>query len=123
MGGTFNLPDLRGRMPLGVGQAFPAVPGGGTRTIGQKGGEEAHTLTEPQLPAVSGDLIAHGSVSAWWQPSGAFSGSQVTNQFTAGVASGSQASSVSVMRYGFGSGQAHNVLNPYAAVYYIIKVT
>ena len=38
---TFALPDLRGNVPIHVGQGF---------TLGQKGGEQAHTLTISELP-------------------------------------------------------------------------
>jgi microcystin-dependent protein len=39
---TFSLPDLRGRVPLHFGSSF---------TIGQVGGQEAHTLTQSEMPA------------------------------------------------------------------------
>lgn len=38
---TFALPDLRGRVPIHQGNGF---------TLGQRGGEEAHTLTVSELP-------------------------------------------------------------------------
>ena len=38
---TFALPDLRGRTPIYIGNGF---------TQGQVGGEEAHTLTQSELP-------------------------------------------------------------------------
>ena len=38
---NFALPDLRGRVPLHVGQGF---------TLGQGGGEQAHTLSIAELP-------------------------------------------------------------------------
>jgi microcystin-dependent protein len=38
---NFALPDLRGRVPLEVGSGF---------TLGQQGGEQAHTLTTAELP-------------------------------------------------------------------------
>src|SRR4030081_1438833 len=38
---NFALPDLRGTVPVHVGQSF---------TLGQKGGEQAHTLTLAELP-------------------------------------------------------------------------
>ena len=46
---TFALPDLRGRLPIGQGRA----KSGTTYTIAQRGGVEAVTLTESQLPAHS----------------------------------------------------------------------
>lgn len=44
---TFNVPDLRGRFPVGVG----TVSGLTTRTLGAKGGEESHLLTVAELPS------------------------------------------------------------------------
>lgn len=44
---TFALPDLRGRIPIGQGSG----PGGGARVIGERGGVEQMTLSQPQLPA------------------------------------------------------------------------
>jgi microcystin-dependent protein len=43
----FNLPDLRGRVPVGAGQ----MPGGSTFEIGQSGGSETTTLSQNQMPA------------------------------------------------------------------------
>ena len=39
---TFALPDFRGRAPIYVGQGF---------TLGQKGGEEFHTLIQGEMPS------------------------------------------------------------------------
>ena len=38
---NFALPDLRGRTPIHVG---------GGHTLGERGGEQAHTLSSPELP-------------------------------------------------------------------------
>lgn len=51
-GSTFNLPDLRGRVPVGYG----AMPDNtrivtGTLTCGTKGGAETISLTTTQMPA------------------------------------------------------------------------
>jgi microcystin-dependent protein len=43
---TFNLPDLRGRVPVGAGTGSSLT----TRTLGEKIGEEAHTLTVDEIP-------------------------------------------------------------------------
>ncbi len=44
---TFQLPDLRGRVPIGQG------PGGGLPgySLGQRGGSEQHTLLSGEMPA------------------------------------------------------------------------
>jgi microcystin-dependent protein len=43
---TFALPDLRGRSPIHVGRSN----GGGGHLLGQKSGEETHTLTVNEMP-------------------------------------------------------------------------
>jgi len=60
-GSHFNVPDLRGRVPVGVGTgtgggaAGTGLPAGGTAlTAVARGGwkgEETHTLTTPEMPA------------------------------------------------------------------------
>ncbi len=46
---TFNLPDLDGRSPIGegTGDATNAT----AWTLGEKGGDETHTLTESEMPS------------------------------------------------------------------------
>ncbi len=51
---TFALPDLRGRVPLGMGQG----PGLSPYVEGQAGGAETVTLTTPQMPAHSHTVAA-----------------------------------------------------------------
>src|SRR3970282_1651492 len=46
---TFALPDLRGRIPIGMGQG----PGLRNRVLSETGGTEAVTLTVQQIPAHS----------------------------------------------------------------------
>ncbi|WP_339717715.1 phage tail protein [Cyclobacterium amurskyense] len=49
---TFALPDLRGRMPVGIGNG----QGLSTKKIGEKGGQEATKLEEKNMPAHSHTL-------------------------------------------------------------------
>jgi microcystin-dependent protein len=75
---NFGLPDLRGRAPIHVGGGF---------TLGQRGGEETHTLTLNELPThnhvaqasnTDGDGPAPGAAAVlatsptkfWNQPTG-----------------------------------------------------
>jgi microcystin-dependent protein len=48
---TFNLPDLSGRVVLGVSQSH---------ALGSTGGESTHTLTENELPAHTHTVPSHG---------------------------------------------------------------
>lgn len=47
---TFNLPDLRGRVPIGSGTAAGAN-GATAHALGSMGGEETHLLSTPEMPA------------------------------------------------------------------------
>jgi len=49
---TFALPDLRGRVPLNLGENF---------AIGQRGGEEAHLLSEAEMPTHNHALMANAT--------------------------------------------------------------
>lgn len=51
---TFNLPDYRGRTPIGQGQGT----GLSNRVLGQSGGTEAVTLTQDNTPAHSHSFYA-----------------------------------------------------------------
>ena len=48
---TFNVPDLSGRVVIGVSQSH---------ALGSTGGEATHTLTEQELPAHSHEVPSHG---------------------------------------------------------------
>src|SRR5690349_8949950 len=48
---NFALPDLRGRTPLHVG---------GAHTLGERGGEQAHTLSIAELPTHTHTLYGSG---------------------------------------------------------------
>src|SRR6188768_3594244 len=52
---TFALPDLRGQTPIHVGGSF--------NVQGQKGGEQAHTLSIAEMPA-------HGHIQQGVTPTG-----------------------------------------------------
>jgi microcystin-dependent protein len=53
---TFNVPDLRGRAPIGAG----AGPGLSNRGLGGTGGEETHTLSTAEMPYHSHTIVDNG---------------------------------------------------------------
>lgn len=52
---NFALPDLRGRVPIHVG---------GSHTLGERGGEQAHTLSVAELPTHTHPLTGSASDAA-----------------------------------------------------------
>src|SRR6476646_5550504 len=64
---NFGLPDLRSRVPIHVGNSH---------TLGERGGEQAHTLSIAELPshthAVRASTVASGGVD---NPTGNYLGS------------------------------------------------
>ena len=61
---TFNLPDLGGRVPLGVSQSH---------ALGTTGGSETVTLTESELPAHVHEVPQHGHADTIGATTPAFS--------------------------------------------------
>lgn len=55
---TFALPDLRGRVPISLGTG----PGLSTRQIGQRSGEETHTLNITEMPNHNHIVSTSGNV-------------------------------------------------------------
>jgi len=58
---TFALPDLRGRMPLHVGNGI---------ILGQRGGEESHTLIMQEMPAHTHPALGSSTPANLGAPTG-----------------------------------------------------
>lgn len=117
---TFNLPDLRGRVPLGAGTGDANTAT--AHDLGQKAGAETHVLTNAQLPKITKTfrIRAWGTSGGW--PISNVSGYTVANyNGTEAVipTSSSSAKSESVS-WTIGGNSAHNNMQPYLAINYII---
>ena len=64
---TFAVPDLRGRVPLHMGQG----PGLSNRPLGAVSGTESVTLTQPQMPAHTHTLSVSSGVATLETPAAA----------------------------------------------------
>lgn len=117
---TFNLPNLKGRVPVGMDAAQTEFD-----ALGETGGAKTHTLTVAQTPAISGTVGIHGSEngSNLWNPAGVFANSPRNNTlYKPPGGSQSGAHSITTLRFDSGgSGQAHNNLQPYITMNYIIR--
>lgn len=122
---TFNLPDLRGRVPVGRN-------GGTFGTLGATGGAETHTLTSGEMPSHTHT----GTTSTTGAHSHQVYGKTYVNTLSwnelvsgRGSVSGSSATSTdgnhnhTFTTDASGGGQAHNNLQPYQVVNYIIKAS
>jgi microcystin-dependent protein len=65
---TFALPDLRGRVTMGEGANF----GGPNHTLGERAGEEAHTLLISEMPAHNHLVSANSGGGTQASPQGNF---------------------------------------------------
>ncbi|PWC05415.1 phage tail protein [Agromyces badenianii] len=102
---TFNLPNFRGRTPVGMNTAEAEFD-----ALGKKGGAKTHTLTVAQMPAHSHlENVAAGVASGY---NGRFSYSGEGN---GGVFPTNHHTNAA------GGGQPHNNLQPYLALHFIIK--
>lgn len=111
---SFALPDLRGRTPMHVGSAGT----GSFHTLGQKSGEETHTLAGNEMP--QHDHVLHGTnvTANSTELGGRLLGA------TAGLY-GPPASLVNMRSDNLpnvGGGQAHENMQPYLAVNFCIAL-
>ncbi|WP_200840583.1 phage tail protein [Geminicoccus flavidas] len=112
---TFNVPDLRGRVPVGLdnmggtnaNRVTEAASGIDSLTIGATGGAQTHTLTTAQMPAHTHSYNAYTGANAG-------AGTPVTGTGATAVIGSSTSGSQ-------GSGQAHNNMQPSMMMNWIIK--
>ncbi|QRY40842.1 tail fiber protein [Microbacterium hominis] len=113
---TFNLPNLRGRVAVGLDVTQTEF-----NSLAKTGGAKTHTLTVNEIPAHDHDF--EGQTISW----GATGNVHFDNvQAIAGASGGNgiytwQNTDGWTDTYNRGGGQAHNNLQPYVALNFIIK--
>jgi microcystin-dependent protein len=107
---TFALPDLRGRAPIHMGSSF---------TLGQRGGEEAHTLTLSEMAAHTHQTRASADNPTVAPPTNAFWSSNTS--FTAYGGTADVAMSPTCIGNAGGS-QPHENRSPFLVLNFIIAL-
>ncbi|NVD70704.1 phage tail protein [Duganella sp. BJB1802] len=110
---TFALPDLRGRIPLHAN--------GASYWLGQAGGEDAHTLTNAEMPAHSHALQGSGAPAVTGAPANAVLGTKGRlGRDLMGPANSTLApAALSVA----GGNQPHENMQPYLPLTFAIALT
>lgn len=108
---TFALPDLRGRVPIHVGSIHP---------IGEKAGEETHTLVENEMPQHTHQLQAVNDENNTPIPEGSHLALSTPAEFYNAPGTLVNLSSNSVAQVG--GGLAHNNMQPYLALNFCIAL-
>lgn len=105
---TFKLPDLRGRVPVGVAPSYPQ---------GQPGGEEAHALSAAEIPSHSHTVTASSAspdqsniVQHYWASTMSFGEAPDATMATAAIGTA-------------GNGAPHNNMQPYLALNFCVAIS
>lgn len=116
---TFNLPNLKGKVPVGKDSSDTSFD-----ALGETGGAKTHTLTTSEMPAHSHTDSGHGHgfSGGGGYGAGAFDGSRFradanspANSWSFNIGTGN------ANIQNTGGGGAHNNLQPYIVLNYIIK--
>ena len=108
---NFALPDLRGRIPIHVG---------GSHTLGERAGEQAHTLSIGELPAHTHVANASASPGNAPVPTGALLGSPLNLSYR--PPDNSLTSMIPTTIGNVGGSQAHLNMQPYLTLSYCIAL-
>ncbi len=112
---TFNLPDLRGKVPVGLDLADSKFD-----ALGNMGGEKSHVLSVDEMPTHTHIQNSHGHTIKYTSTK---AGSGATIASVNGELTASDVvNNATATNKNTGGGKAHNNLQPYMILNYIIKI-
>lgn len=113
---TFALPDLRGRAPVGPRQGA----GLSNVQLGERSGSETVTLTPNQIPSHTHALLASQDDATRRDPTGLVPARTSEKAYDSGSGGTSVMDATAVGNTG--GGQAHNNMQPFLGMHYIIAL-
>jgi microcystin-dependent protein len=117
----FRVPDMRGRVGVGFGQGVDLTD----RTLAATGGEETHVLTIPEMPTHNHDVTDPGHAHSYVNNvndqgvQSALSNETAADQVDISQTTGT--SYTGIYTNNTGSSNAHNNMQPFLVVRYLIK--
>jgi microcystin-dependent protein len=111
---TFNLPDLRGRVPICFGQG-PGLP---LYSLGETGGEVTHTLAPTEMPQHTHQFNVSDVNGTQSTPAGAFLARDPSGSPAYGASAGQALHPAAVSLAG--SSFPHNNMQPYLTLTWCI---
>lgn len=121
---TFGLPDLRGRVPVGVGSG-PGLP---PIVEGQVGGETSHTLIITEMPAhnhtATTQINAQSGAGNSGAPGGKYpAASSTRDSIYSDATNATMNANAAQVTVGIAGGsQPHNNMQPYQGINFIIAL-
>jgi microcystin-dependent protein len=107
---TFNLPNVKGRVIAGLDSAQTEFD-----TLAETGGAKTHTLTIAEMPAHN-----HNETYTYYQPD--FNAIPIGVQQPVAAGPGGGAGNANITDDNRGGGGAHNNLQPYIVMNYLIRI-
>lgn len=117
---TFALPDLRGRVPIHMGEGIGLT----NRPQGGAGGEESHTLSVAEMPAHTHPVACNSQTdSSTQQPAGDFWAADSANVFQGYAASPDALMlATAVGTFGQAPSQPHQNVQPFTVMNAVIAL-
>jgi microcystin-dependent protein len=107
---TFGLPNLQGRAPTHVGSGL---------TLGQRGGEQTHTLSTPEMPAhIHSVNVSSASTNGVFNPANDYLGGFNNLYHSAASLTSMQPNTVGQT----GGSQSHDNMQPYLTLNFCIAL-
>ncbi len=113
---TFNLPNLKGKVAVGLNSADTSFD-----TLGETGGEKRHTLTVTEMPSHTHTQDSHNHSTSGFYSAGSVGTDNYSAASPVQNKTPRSTGSTTATNQNTGGGEAHNNLQPYIVLNYIIK--